>query len=151
MRARVLCLVGIVLVACSQSHPMAAVSPTARTTVPATVQVTSSPVSGPTPAGDLPVTGVDFSCRLPVVTVNPSSSLPALQGGFITFPAGHLADDPSGTMLLRGSPHNDLATTVSPVLYGEGGGFYDRAAKRWIPTSPTATLADGSAYGLRDR
>jgi hypothetical protein len=138
MRARVLCLVGIVLVACSQSHPIAAVSPTARTT--------SSPVSGPTLAGDLPVTRVDFSCRLPVVTVNPRSSLPDLHGGFITFPAGKLADDPNGTMPVRGSPHNDYATTVSPVLYGDGDGFYDRAAKRWVPASPAATLADGSAY-----
>src|ERR1700730_3437953 len=113
MRGRVLCLVGILLVACSQSHPMVAVSPP-QPTVPTTAQVTSSPVSSQTLPGDLPVTGVDFSCRLPVVTVNPESSLPALQGGFITFPAGRLADDPNGTMLLRGSPHNDYAMTVSP-------------------------------------
>ena len=138
MTARVLCLLGIVLVACSQSHPTAAVSPTAQTT--------SSPVSGPMPAGDLPVTRVDFSCRLPVVTVNPRSSFPDLHGGFITFPAGQLADDPNGTMPVRGFPHDDYATTVSPVIYGDGGGFYDRAAKRWVPASPAATLADGSAY-----
>src|SRR5260370_711505 len=49
-------------------------------------------------------------------------------------------------MPFRGSPHDDYATTVSPVLYGDGGGFYDRAAKRWVPASPAATLADGSAY-----
>jgi hypothetical protein len=133
-----LCLAGIVLVACSQSHPTAAVSPT--------VPTSSSPVSGLTPAGDLPVTRVDFSCRLPVVTVNPRFSLPDLHGGFITFPAARLAGDPKGTMPLRGSPHDDYATTVPPVLYGDGGGMYDRAAKRWVPASPAATLADGSAY-----
>ena len=141
MRARVLCLVGILLVGCSQSHPTAAVSP-----AQPTAQVTSSPVSSPTLRGDLPVTRVDLSCRLPVVTVDPESPVAALHGAFITFPAGRLADDPNGTMLVRGSPHNDYATTVSPVLYGEGGGFYDRAAKRWVPVSPAATLADGSAY-----
>src|SRR5260370_41480792 len=138
MRARVFCLVGIALVACSQSHPTAAVSPTGHTT--------SSPFTRPTVAGDLPVTRVDFSCRLPVVTVNPRFSLPDLHGGFITFPAGQLAEDPNGTMPVRGYPHDDYATTVSPVLSGDGGGFYDRAAKRWVPASPAATLADGSAY-----
>src|SRR5438309_11559120 len=94
MTARVLCLLGIVLVACSQSHPTAAVSPTAQTT--------SSPVSGPMHAGDLPVTRVDFSCRLPVVTVNPRSSFPDLHGGFIPFPAGRLPDVPNGAMPFRG-------------------------------------------------
>ena len=149
MRARVLCLVGVLLVACSQPHPTAGVSPTANVsaptqpTAPPTAQVTASPISSPTPAGDLPVARVAFSCRLPVVTVNPG--VPGLQGGFITFPAGQLADDPNGTMLPRAS-HNDYATNVSPVLYGGGGVFYDRAAMRWVPASPAATLADGSAY-----
>jgi hypothetical protein len=134
MRARVLGLVGIVLVACSQSNLSAASSPTPQTT--------SSPVSSPTPAGDLPVTRVDLSCRLPVVTWNPDV-LPAEQGAFITFPAGQLANDPNGAMVVRES---GFATTVQPVLYGDGGGFYDRAAKRWVPASPAATLSDGSAY-----
>jgi hypothetical protein len=77
-----------------------------------------------------------------VVKWNPEV-LPALQGGFITFPAGQLADDPNGRMVVRG---NGYATTVSPVLSGGGGGFYDRAAKRWVPASPAVTAADGSAY-----
>jgi len=103
---------------------------------------TPEPSSSPTLAGDLPVTPVDFSCRLPVVTSNPEMP-PALQGGFITFPAGQLADDPNGKMVVRG---NGFATTQAPVLSGDGGGFYDRAAQRWVPVSPAATAADGSAY-----
>jgi hypothetical protein len=92
------------------------------------------------------MTGVDFSCRLPVVTVNPEDPSRAQQGGFITFPSAQLSDDPSGTTVPRGSPYDDYATTVAPVLYGVAGGFYDRAAKRWVPASPETTLADGSAY-----
>src|SRR5260370_12909101 len=105
MRARVFCLVGIALVACSQPHPTAAVSPTAQTTSP--------PVTGPTAAGDLPVTRVDFSCRLPVVTVNPRFSLPDLHAGFITFPAGQLAEDPNGPSPVARSPHDDYAPPLS--------------------------------------
>lgn len=145
LRVRVLGLVGIALVACGQSHPLAAVTPSAPPSLQ-TAELTPSPLARPAAAGDLPVTPVDFSCRLPVVSANSNSSGPALQGGFITFPAGQLADDPSGTMLFHGAPYNDVATTVSPVLHGNGGGFFDRAAMRWVPASAAATLADGSAY-----
>lgn len=103
---------------------------------------TPSASASPTLAGDLPVTRVDFSCRLPVVTQN-FDVQPALLGGFLTFPAGQWADDPNGRMVVRG---NGYATTLSPVLSGDGGGFYDRAAKRWVPVSPAVTVADGSAY-----
>ena len=131
MRACGLCLVGIVLAACTQSHPIAAVSPTVGVTPGATPQITASPVPVPTVAGDLPITAVDFACRLPVVSVNPDDSGDALQVGFITFPAGQFVRDPNG---------------FPPALHGEGGGFYDRAAARWVPTSPAHTLADGSSY-----
>jgi hypothetical protein len=99
-------------------------------------------VGSPTLAGDLPVTRVDFSCRLPVVTQNPDT-LPAVQGAFITFPAGQLSNDPNGAMVVG---QNGFATTVPPILFGGGGGFYDRAVRRWVPASPAGTLADGSAY-----
>jgi hypothetical protein len=77
-----------------------------------------------------------------VVTWNPDV-VPAEQGAFITFPAGRLATDPNGTMVVR---ENGFATSVPAVLIGGGGGFYDLALKRWVPASPAATLADGSAY-----
>lgn len=127
MRARGLCLVGIFLVACTQPHPTAVVSPTAQ----ATARTSSSPLPIPTVAGDLPITTVDFSCRLPVVSINPDNAGPALQVGFITFPAGQFVPDPNG---------------FASVLHGDGGGFYDRAFARWVPVSPAAALPDGSAY-----
>ena len=154
LRARGVCLAGILLVACSQPHPTAAVSPPTSavpsaqpaSAVPSAQPASAVPSAQPTVAGDLLVAKVDFSCQLPVITVKPGIGGPVMQGGFVTFPSGQLADDPSGTMLPREDPHTDYATTASPVLYGEGGGFYDLAAKRWVPASPAATLADGSAY-----
>src|SRR5260370_3188404 len=100
-------LSALVLVACGQavpgaSRPSAGTTPSASAvmaypTPPSPAAATpSSPVTSvprPTLAGDLPVTTVDFSCRLPVVVQNPDV-LPAVQGGFITFPAGQLANDP---------------------------------------------------------
>jgi hypothetical protein len=135
----------LVLVACGDAVPGASRSNGGATPSPSATGTISSPVASvpsPTLAGDLPVTTVDFSCRLPVVTWNPDL-LPAEQGAFITFPAGQLANDPKGTIVVRG---NGFATTTPPVLSGGGGGFYDRAVKRWVPASPAATLADGSAY-----
>ena len=149
-------LSALVLVACGQAVPGASrsnagttPSGSAATSYPGPASsaagTASSPVTSvPSPmlAYDLPVTTVNFSCRLPVVTSNPDV-LQGVQGAFITFPAGQLANDPNGTMVVGA---NNLATTVPPVLSGGGGGFYDRAVKRWVPTSPAATLADGSAY-----
>jgi len=137
----------LVLVACGQAVPGASRSNAGKTpstsaatsypTPPSSAGTASSPV-----AGDLPVTTVDFSCRLPVVTQNPDV-LPAVQGAFITFPSSQLANDPNGAMVVG---ENGFSTTVPPVLSGGGGGFYDRAVKRWVPASPAGTLADGSAY-----
>ena len=142
VRAGTVCIVGILLMACSQSQPTASRTPAATSTA----QVSSTPIASPPVAGDLPVTKVDFACRLPVLTVAPGVGSPPLQGGFISFPGGEYAADPNGTMSARGLPHDDYATNISPVLYGDGGGFYDRAAKRWVPAAPAATLPDGSAY-----
>ena len=138
-------LSALVLVACGQAVPGASRSNAGTTPSSSAAGTATSPVNSvpsPTVAGDLPVTKVDFSCRLPVVTWNPDV-LPAEQGAFITFPASRFANDPNGAMVVR---ENGFATTVPPVLSGGGGGFYDRAVKRWVPASPAGTLADGSAY-----
>jgi hypothetical protein len=140
--AGTVCLVGILVAGCSQAQPAARVSPTAQPTA----RATASAVASPGLAGDLPITGVDFSCRLPVVTIDPNSPGPPVRAGFISFPSGRFVEDPNGAMIQRGAPNYDIATIASPVLYGGGGGFYDRAAKRWVPTSSASTLADGSAY-----
>jgi hypothetical protein len=95
----------------------------------------------------MPVTKVDFSCRLPVVaSVSQSSPGITLQGGFITLPAGRLAQDPAGTMRFR-MVEGDYVTTAAPVLYGDGVvPFYDRALSRWVPTRARQSLPDGSGY-----
>ena len=103
----------------------------------------------------MPVTAVDFSCRLPVVTstfVFPGPDVPpggagvTLQGGFIIFPAAQFAEDVTGKMH-DGYPGPSYATTATPVLYGNGGvPFYDRPESRWVPTPARQALPDGSAY-----
>lgn len=99
----------------------------------------------PSAIADVPVTRVDFACRLPVVT---STSLGAagatLQGGFINFPAAKFVEDRAGTMHLG---DEDVTTTAAPVLHGNGFvPFYDRAASRWVPAPASQALADGSGY-----
>ena len=133
MRVRGLYLVGILLVACAPTQPTAAVSPAIAVspTAQTTPQATSSPLPSPTVPGDLPITTVDFSCRLPVVVVDGGSSDSRVQAGFITFPVGQFVADPNAP---------------SAVRHGDGDGFYDRAFARWVPVSPAATLPDGSAY-----
>ena len=133
-------VIAIVLVACGQGASRSSATPPSSAAGTASSPVASAP--SPTLAGDLPVTTVDFSCRLPVVTSN-QDVLRGVQGAFITFPSGHLANDPNGTMV---AGENGFATAAPPVLFGGGGGFYDRAKKRWVPASPAGTLPDGSAY-----
>jgi hypothetical protein len=109
-------LSALVLVACGQAAPGASRSNAGTTPSASAAKSHPTPPSSAagTLAGDLPVTTVDFSCRLPVVTWNPDV-LPAEQGAFITFPASRLANDPNGAMVVR---ENGFATTVPPVLSG---------------------------------
>jgi len=149
MRIRPTVAFALVLVACSQAQLAAAVpSAVATNQVPASSAASASPTPSLAP-GDLPVSSVDFSCRLPVVTRGNDGSGVTLQGGFIRFPSGQLTHDPNGIIQSR-YPENDTATTATPILYGAGGAFYDRAAKRWVPALPPQSTADGSAVRVRD-
>ena len=141
---RALAIVSLALFACSPS-------PVSRVASPNPSVASRTPVSTTSPSpgtiGDLPVSAVDFSCRLPVVT-NPGQGSPGvtLRGGFITFPAARLVEDPAGTIYSR-EAQGDFATTATPVLYGDGFvPFYDRAQSRWVPSPARQALADGSAY-----
>jgi hypothetical protein len=134
---RLLAILVFGLVACSPSRSDAGASPSRPPSTTAT----------PNALADMPVTKVNFSCRLPVVA-SISQSSPGLtrQGGFITFPAGRLAQDPAGTMHSR-EVEGDYVTTAAPVLYGDGVfPFYDRALSRWVPTRASQSLPDGSGY-----
>lgn len=135
---RLLAIAGLALVACSQSQPIAA-----RTPSPAG----PTPVATPSQVADPQVNKVDFSCRLPVVTSGSAADgSTSFQGGFVTFPGAQYADDPTGA--IRYEPDVDaFATTTAPVLHGSGGyPFYDRAQSRWVPVPARLSLADGSAY-----
>jgi hypothetical protein len=134
---RFLAIAGLALVACSQSQPIAARTPSP-----------PGPTAAATPSQvtDLPVTRVDFSCRLPVVTSVSGADGTSFQGGFVTFPDGQYADDPTGGIRYQ-SDASTFATVTAPVLHGIGGyPFYDRAQSRWVPVPANLSLADGSAY-----
>lgn len=138
---RPLAILAVVFVACSSSAPAATISSS-----PGRSPSTTTPVATPNTPADLPVTGFDFACRLPVVTQTNDAGSVTFQGGFITFPAARLAVDPAGTIHWR-QAEGDFATTATPILYGNGAApFYDRARARWVPAGASQALADGSAY-----
>jgi hypothetical protein len=110
---RPLAILGLVFLACGPSQAATIASP-----VPSsTAQATAATSPGAIP--DLPVTTVGFSCRLPVVTSTGASPAMTLQGGFITFPAATVVEDPAGTMYSR-VDQGDFASTATPVLAGDG-------------------------------
>jgi len=138
------------MVACSQGSAQ----PVAQS--PASPSPSVSPVATPAATtSDLPLTKVDFSCRLPVVRSSYlGSSQVTYSGGFITFPAGTFAVDPAGGFSI--SPQGGVVTDASPKLYNGplqfGGPFYDRAEQRWLPASASQVSPDGAfyAYGSFD-
>jgi hypothetical protein len=141
---RSLAIVGLVVFACGPSHTTAAVSPSHSVTTPVT---STTPFTAVSPVLDLPLSKIDLNCRLPVVssTAEGSSGM-TLQGAFIAFPTAQLVEDPAGAMHYR-SVEADVATTATPVLYGDGDvPFYDKAQSRWVPARARQALADGSAY-----
>src|SRR6202165_4575199 len=142
MTRRPLALLCFGLIACGPSQ--AASSPSAGPSTAAPTAQTS-PSSSINPGPDLPVTAVDFSCRLPVVTsVGQTGGGITLQGGFISFPSAQIQEDPAGTMH---SGDQDFTTNATPVLHGNGFvPFYDRAQSRWVPAPARQALADGSGY-----
>ena len=133
---------------CGQAGPPAAVKSTLS---PASQTAIARPVPD-----DLPLSRVSFSCRLPVVRSSYLGSSPfTYSGGFITFPAGTFAADPTGKVNI--SPQGGMVVTdASPKLYNGplqfGGPFYDRAEKRWLPAAVSQVSPDGAfyAYGSFD-
>ncbi len=102
--------------------------------------------SSPNAVANLPITRVDFSCRLPVVIATGAGDGITYQGGFLSFPDATLTPDPNGLMYSR-YLEQDFATAASPILHGFGGyPFYDRGESRWVPAPAQQALPDGSAY-----
>jgi len=140
MKQGPLAALAFLLVACSPGP-----SPESPVTTPAPTSPTPAEIS-PIPTAGMPVTAVDFSCRLPAVTREGGGDDFTMQGGFLTFPAAQFTPDPRGRFNSRYF-EGGLAGTASPVLYGIGGSpFYDRAQSRWVPVSAQQARADGGAY-----
>lgn len=143
---RLLALVMVVLVAgCASStgHPTAKRSAASPSASPSVAPITPSPTPSGA-AGNLPVSTVAFSCRLPVVTYTTGNETVSYQGGFIDFPAGSYSRDPDGVV---NQVNGSFTTNKAPILTG---GFsppsFDTSAGRWVP-SPTAQMSpDGSTY-----
>jgi len=141
MMQRRLAILAFLLVACGQPRPADMSSSLSRSPSPAAASTTPNTVA------DMPVTAVDFSCRLPVVRYVPVGDSVTYQGEFIAFPAGQLTEGAAGRMQSQDVKQEDVATVAAPVLHGNGGfPFYDRARSRWVPAPSRQTLADGSAY-----
>ena len=107
----------VLTVACTQSGQSAVKSPSPT--------LVSSPAASPVP-GDLPLSRVSFSCRLPIYMQRGYEGSPdfARQGAFLTFPAASMAIDNNGT----------------------GGAYFDRAFNRWLPVTRESVSPDGAHY-----
>ncbi|HEV3101969.1 MAG TPA: hypothetical protein VG426_06470 [Candidatus Dormibacteraeota bacterium] len=115
----------VLTAACTQGGQTAVKSP-----APTPV---SSPSAAPSPSpvpGDLPVSQVSFSCRLPIYlqTGYEGSADFSRKGAFITFPAATMTIDPKG----------------------KGGGYFDRAFNRWLPVTQSGASPDGAHYAYAD-
>ena len=105
----------LLVTACSSSVSTHA-SPSAATPLPTAV------ASGSTsPATTLPLTTLDFACRLPVYA--PVSGIP---DAFVTFPAASVTDA------------------------GKGGYYFDAAVNRWLPVPRAAISPDGRRYAFTE-
>src|SRR5579864_5490089 len=82
----------------------------------------TSPVKNPA-VGSATVTGVTFSCKLPV--------LGGAAAGFVSFPGGAVTID----------PHVNLQSAKGGYGYS-----YDSQVKRWVPVPATALSPDGRSY-----
>jgi hypothetical protein len=112
-------VLGFSLIACSQT-PSSPLAGAAASPVPSTQP-------SPTPVADLPLTKVDFSCRLPISISVSGAGLPS-KNGFVSFPSG--------------------AVTIDPA--GKGGAYFDRAFSRWLPVARDSVSPDGAHYAYVD-
>jgi hypothetical protein len=137
MVARHLAVFAVLVAACSQASPAAAVTPSAVAT-PSEVAATPSPVA------DLPLTKLGFSCRLPVFTYEIGGFTRTVQGGFVHFPRAELVIDPNARF--SQDSQGVLTGETGPVLHGQGDVFYDAGELRWVPVSAQQSRPDGFEY-----
>lgn len=91
---------------------------------PTAAKSTPSPSVSPSAIpGDLPLSRVSFSCRLPIsIPVDPG----VFKNAFIAFPSSSVTIDPTGN----------------------NGRYFDRAFSRWLPVGRQAVSPDGTHYAF---
>jgi hypothetical protein len=91
---------------------------------PTAAKITPSPTQSTSPIpGDLPLSSVSFSCRLPIFN---SLDTRAVKNAFISFPSRSVTIDPTGN----------------------GGFYFDRAFSTWLPVGRQAVSPDGTHYAF---
>jgi hypothetical protein len=101
------------------------------------------------PKADLPLSSVNFSCRLPVVKSVGGGDSVTYSGGFVSFPKATYTADQAG-VIHTASSQPVLVTDATPVLTGLVASgdhpFYDLAQRRWVPVGPGQSAPDGAHY-----
>lgn len=143
MKGSAAAILAVLLMGCTSSAPLG----TATNRPPSPSSAGPSPLPSATPI-DLPLSVVNFTCRLPVARSSTFGDYAAYTGGFVSFPAATFKADPAGGIHSR-YLQQDFATDAKPVLYGgpQGGTpFYDLARRRWVPASAAQASPDGAFY-----
>jgi hypothetical protein len=145
--SRLLAIVVLLTAACGGSTGHAS-KPSASPSATPSATVTVLPTTTPGGNTELPVTQVGFTCSLPAVVTAGGGDFVSYNGGFISFPAATIAQDPNG-LISTGSSQQEVETSATPVLRGvpqDGPTFYDAAVHRWVPVSAAQSSPDGSSY-----
>jgi hypothetical protein len=97
---------------------------------PVAAKSSPSPIATPSPIpGDLPLSRLSFSCRLPIVIPPPADGQThPPTDAFVAFPSTSMTTDPTGN----------------------GGFSFDRAFSRWLPVGREAVSPDGTHYATGD-
>lgn len=97
---------------------------------PVAAKSSPSPIASPSPIpGDLPLSRLSFSCRLPIVIQPPADGQAhPPTDAFVAFPSASVTTDPTG----------------------KGGFSFDRAFSKWLPVGRQAVSPDGTHYAFTD-
>ena len=153
MKRSMAAVVVVLTVGCTGSVGQSAAKSPSLTARPSSIpspNYTAAPTLSPTPSqgADLPVSAVNFSCRLPVVRSTQGGDSATFDGGFVTLPSATLQPDPTSQIRSRYT-EGDFVTDRAPVLYGipqVGPPFYDASQHRWIPAAAAQSSPDGGSY-----
>jgi hypothetical protein len=138
--AAALALVVLLVTGCSQAAGVAT------TPTPAAVtSTTTAPIPSPS---DLPLSRLDFTCRLPIIEEIRGGVGVSYMGGFVNFPAVTFTPAADSVIHSRNAV-GDFTTDATPTLFGLpqlGHPTFDLAQRRWLPAASSQTTPDGAFY-----